>query len=237
MDAAYAAGLAALQASGPAERTRLLGSLYTTSLPAVDARLFALDQLHAGDRPAEHADIVRSGRPWATVRALLSPANLPPATAGGRSGSPASAPAASARSVSALAAAYTPVSAHLSRLFQRELVDARTDHAGADAGAVRAIGLIGGTAALGLALGAVFLIHGIRRIRASLEPSSPCPVPTSRSPPRSAWPSSPITPARPTGSSGSPTPPSTWPSGRAGTASSWPIRRPRPPCPPPTAPT
>jgi hypothetical protein len=38
----------------------------------------------------------------------------------------------------------------------------------ADAGAVRAIGLIGGVAALGLALGAVFLGHGIRRIRASL---------------------------------------------------------------------
>jgi hypothetical protein len=36
---------------------------------------------------------------------------------------------------------------------------------------VRAIGLIGGAAALGLALGAVFLVHGIRRIRASLEPS------------------------------------------------------------------
>jgi diguanylate cyclase (GGDEF)-like protein len=35
MDAAYAAGLAAVQASVPAERARLLGSLYTTLLPAV----------------------------------------------------------------------------------------------------------------------------------------------------------------------------------------------------------
>ena len=60
MDAAYAAGLAALRASAPTERTRLLGSLYTTLLPAVDARLFALDQLHAGGRPAEHADLMRS---------------------------------------------------------------------------------------------------------------------------------------------------------------------------------
>jgi diguanylate cyclase with GGDEF domain len=67
MDAAYAAGLAALRASVPAERSRLLGSLYTTLLPAVDARLFALDQLHADDPPAEHADIERFGRQWAAV--------------------------------------------------------------------------------------------------------------------------------------------------------------------------
>jgi len=158
MDAAYAAGLAAVQASVPAERSRLLGSLYANLLPAVDARLFTLDQLHADDPPAEYADIVRFGRQWAAVRALLSPAGLPPAPA---------------QAVPALAAAYAPVSAHLGRLFQRELDDARTDHANADAGAgaVRAIGLIGGTAVLGLTLGAVFLIHGIRRIRASLEPS------------------------------------------------------------------
>src|SRR5690349_3868033 len=81
MDAAYAAGLAAAQASAPAGRTRLLASLYTDLLPAVDARLFKLDQLHADDPPAEHADIVRFGRQWDAARALLSPANLPPATA------------------------------------------------------------------------------------------------------------------------------------------------------------
>jgi len=153
MDAAYAAGLAAVQASVPAERSRLLGSLYTTLLPAVDARLFALDQLHAGDPPAEQADIARFGRQWAAVRARLSPADLPAAP------------------TSALAAAYAPVRAHLGQLFRRELDDARTDHARADAGAVRAIGLIAGAAALGLALGAVFLARGIRRIRGSLEPS------------------------------------------------------------------
>ncbi|HEX5301052.1 MAG TPA: GGDEF domain-containing protein [Streptosporangiaceae bacterium] len=104
-----------------------------------------------GRPPAEHADVVRFGRQWAAVRALLSPAGLPPAPA--------------------LAAAYAPVSAHLGRLFERELDDARTDHADADAGAVRAIALIGGAAALGLALGGAFLVRGIRHIRASLEPS------------------------------------------------------------------
>src|SRR5690242_9803676 len=89
----------------------------------------------------------------------------------GIGGTRAATPAGPAPAVSALAAAYTPVSAHLSRLFQRELADARTDHAGADAGAVRAIGLIGGAAPFGLTLGAVCMVHGIRRIRASLEPS------------------------------------------------------------------
>src|SRR5262245_10347423 len=170
MDAAYAAGQAAVRSSVPAERSRLLGSLYADLLPAVDARLFTLDQLHAADPPAEHADIERFGQEWATVRALLSPASLPPATASAAGlGGPA--PAVSAPAASALAAASAPVSAHLGRLFQRELHDARADHAAADAGAVRAIGLIAGAAAAGLALGAVFLARGIRRIRSSLEPS------------------------------------------------------------------
>src|SRR5690348_11255901 len=61
-DAAYAAGLAAVQASVPAERSRLLGSLYANLLPAADARLFTLNQLPADGPPAEPADIVRFGR-------------------------------------------------------------------------------------------------------------------------------------------------------------------------------
>ena len=43
MDAAYATGETALQAADPAERSRLLGSLYTSLLPAIDAQLFSLD--------------------------------------------------------------------------------------------------------------------------------------------------------------------------------------------------
>jgi diguanylate cyclase (GGDEF)-like protein len=166
MDAAYAVGQEAVQATVPAERSRLLGTLYASLLPAVDARLFALEQLHAADPPAEHADIELFGRQWATVRNLLSPADLP-----------TSAPSASAASVRAgsaldtqLAAAYASVSAHLGRLFQSELEDARADHAAANGDAVRAIGLIAGGAGLGLALGALLVVLGIRRIRRSLEP-------------------------------------------------------------------
>jgi diguanylate cyclase (GGDEF)-like protein len=161
MDAAYAAGQQAVLATAPAERSRLLGSLYATLLPAVDARLFTLEQLHAADPPAEHADMELFGRQWAAVRKLLSPADLPatPAT-----------PATSATAGAALTAAYAPVSIHLGRLFARERDDARADHADADASAVRAVALVAGAAALGLALGALLLAHGWRRIRRNLEP-------------------------------------------------------------------
>ena len=57
MDAAYATGEAALRSADPATRSRLLGTLYTSLLPAVDAQLFSLEQLHAGDPPAERADL------------------------------------------------------------------------------------------------------------------------------------------------------------------------------------
>jgi diguanylate cyclase (GGDEF)-like protein len=173
MDAAYTAGQQAVLATAPAERSRLLGSLYTHLLPAVDARLFALDQLHAADPPAEHADIELFGRQWAAVRNLLSPANLPASAPAPANAAPANAGSVNAASVtasSALAAAYAPVSAHLGGLSARELDDARTDHAGADAGAVRGIALIAGAAALGLVLGALLLTYGIRRIRGHLEP-------------------------------------------------------------------
>jgi diguanylate cyclase (GGDEF)-like protein len=158
MDAAYAAGQQAVLATAPAERSRLLGSLYATLLPAVDARLFTLEQLHAADPPAEHADMELFGRQWAAVRKLLSPADLP------------ATPATSATAGAALTAAYAPVSIHLGRLFARERDDARADHADADASAVRAVALVAGAAALGLALGALLLAHGCRRIRRNLEP-------------------------------------------------------------------
>src|SRR5437764_659344 len=102
IDTAYTVGQEAVRAV-PAERSRLLAALYDSRLPAADARLFALEQLHAADPPAEHADIELLGRQWTAVRNLLSPADL--------LGVPAS-------SGSALAAAYAHVSAHLDRLFR-----------------------------------------------------------------------------------------------------------------------
>ena len=155
MAAAYTAGQEAVRATSPDERSRLIGTLYTSLLPAVDARLSSLDQLHAADPPAEHADIVLFGRQWAAVRNLLSPANLA---------------APGARDSTALTAAYAAVSAHYDRLFGRELDDADGNHAQADAAATRTVTLVAGVAALGLALGVFVLAHGIRRIRRRLEP-------------------------------------------------------------------
>ena len=76
IDAAYAAGQAAVLTTDEAERARLLGTLYTSLLPAVDARLFSLERLHAGDPPAEHADMTLFIRQWTAVRDRLSPLAL-----------------------------------------------------------------------------------------------------------------------------------------------------------------
>jgi diguanylate cyclase (GGDEF)-like protein len=154
IDAAYAAGQAAVLATDQAERARLLGTLYTSLLPAVDARLFALERLHAADPPAEHADIALFIRQWTAVRDRLSP----PALTGG------------AAAAGRLTAAYQPVSAHLDRLFRRELDDGHTDHRDTAAAAARVTGLIAGAAALGIVIGLLVLWHGIRRIRRNLEP-------------------------------------------------------------------
>ena len=154
IDAAYAAGRAAVLTTDEAERARLLGTLYTSLLPAVDARLFALERLHAADPAAEHADIALFVRQWTAVRDRLSP---PALTSG-------------AAAAGRLTAAYQPVSAHLDGLFRREFDDGQADHRDASAGAARVTGLITGAAALGIVIGLLVLWHGIRRIRRNLEP-------------------------------------------------------------------
>ena len=154
IDAAYAAGRAAVLTTDEAERARLLGTLYTSLVPAVDARLFALERLHAADPPAERADIALVVRQWTAVRDRLSP---PALTSG-------------AAAAGRLTAAYQPVSAHLDGLFRREFDDGQADHRDASAGAARVTGLITGAAALGIVIGLLVLWHGIRRIRRNLEP-------------------------------------------------------------------
>ena len=156
MDAAYAAGEEALRAADPATRSRLLGSLYTSLLPAVDAQLFSLERLHTGDPPAERADLALFIRQWTAVRNLLSPADLtaqPSAALAGR-----------------LTAAYQPVSAHLDRLILKQLNDGSTDHAVAAAAADRATGLILGVSAAGIAITWLLLWYEMWRSRRSLEP-------------------------------------------------------------------
>ncbi len=167
IDAAYAIGQEALAATQSAERTRLLDSLYSL-LPNLDAELFSLEQLHAADPPAEHADIELFIRQWTAVRDLL-PLNLtvPPTVP---SAVPSGAPPVTALAAR-LAAAYQPVSAHLDRLLTKELDDGRAKAAQASTSEARAIGLLAGTAVLGIVLGALALWSGIRRIRRNLKPS------------------------------------------------------------------
>jgi diguanylate cyclase (GGDEF)-like protein len=156
MDSAYATGETAFLTPGLAERSRLLGFLYSSRIPAADAQLYSVERLHADDPPAELAGIERLGRQWAAVRDLLSPTSVaahPTATLAAH-----------------LATAYQPVSAHLDRLLRIEQQDGNTDRVAAAANQEWIMGFIVGAAVLGLAVGAVLLLSGIRRIRGNLEP-------------------------------------------------------------------
>ena len=157
MDATYAAGEQAALATQPAQRSRLLGSLYTSLLPAIDSELFSLEALHVGDPPAEHADLELFIGQWTAVRDLLAAFALNP--------QPGAALAAQ------LTAVYQPVSAHLDGLILKEANDAHTDHTHADAAVVRDTGVLIGVGVLGIAIGLLFLGLGIGRIRRDLAPS------------------------------------------------------------------
>jgi hypothetical protein len=156
MDSVYATGEAAFLAPGPTGRSRLLGVLYSSRLPAIDAQLYSLERLHAADPPAERAGIERLVRQWAAVRDLLSPTSVaayPDATLAAR-----------------LTIVYQPVSAHLDRLLRIEQHDGHMDRVAAGVNQAWTMGFIVGAAGLGLAVGGLLLLSGIRRIRRSLEP-------------------------------------------------------------------
>src|SRR5260370_39252690 len=157
IDAAYAAGQAAVLATQPAQRSRLLGSLYTSLLPAIDAELFSLQQLHADDPPDEQASCELFLGQWTGVRDLLSSIDL--------KAQPATTLAVQ------LTAAYQSVSGHLDRLLLRERSDGQAHQKVTSASTARTTGLLIGAAVLGLVIGAAFLLYGIRRIRRNLEPS------------------------------------------------------------------
>ena len=156
MDAAYAAGEAVVRSADPATRSRLLGTLYTSLVPAVDAHLLSLERLHTGDPPAERADIELFIRQWTAVRALLGPPGLtaPP----------------SAALAARLTAAYQLASDHLDRMVTTEAHNGRTHYAAAEADAARATGLILGVAAAGIVITWLLLWYEHRRSRRSLEP-------------------------------------------------------------------
>ena len=156
MDTAYAAGEEAFLTTNPALRSKLLGWLYTTVLPATDAEMSTVEQLHAADPPAEHADIEQFVRQWMVVRSLLSPTNV------------ATHPMATL--ASDLSADYQPVGAHLDRLFLKEQAIGQSDQVHASANAVRTAALVIGVALLAILAGVLLLLRDVRRIRRTLEP-------------------------------------------------------------------
>ena len=157
IDAAYAAGQEVVLTPQAAQRSRLLGSLDTSLLPAIDAQLFSLQQLHTDDPPAEQAGFELFIRQWTAVRDLLSSLGV--------TAQPTAAFAAQ------LAAVYQPVSAHLDRLFLTELSDASSRQAESAANTARATGLLIAAAVLGAVIGAALGWRGILRVRRNLEPS------------------------------------------------------------------
>jgi diguanylate cyclase (GGDEF)-like protein len=126
-------------------------------LPAVDTQLAYIERLHANDPRHEHGDLEQFVGQWITVRNLLSPVNvtLHPA------------PALASR----LTAAYQPVSAALDELLTQEQVNGRIDQVDASANAARSTGFVLAAAALGIVIGVLLLLSGIRRIQRNLEPS------------------------------------------------------------------
>jgi diguanylate cyclase (GGDEF)-like protein len=161
IDAAYATGEAALHVADPAGRSRLLGPLDASVLPAIDAQLVSLAQLHTDDGtpPAEYANLELFIQQWTAVRELLSQPDL------------TDLPAQQAAVLATrLAAAYQSVSANLNGLIAVQINDGQTDHAAASTSAARIIGLSLGVAAGGIVIGALFLRRGFQRIRRNLEP-------------------------------------------------------------------
>jgi diguanylate cyclase (GGDEF)-like protein len=156
MDTTYATGEEVFLAAGQTERSRLLGLLYTSILPATDTQLAYLERLHANDPPAEHANVELFVRQWITVRDLLSPTGIPShqdTTLAAR-----------------LTAAYQPVGAQLDSLFRVEQQGGHSDQVGASASEVRTTFFIVGAAVLGIMTCVLLLLSGIRRIRRNLKP-------------------------------------------------------------------
>jgi diguanylate cyclase (GGDEF)-like protein len=156
MDTAYATGEEALLTGNQAIRSRLLGWMYTTLLPTTDDEVTDLVRLHAGDQPAELADIRRLVRQWLTVRDLLSPTTV------------ATHPAATL--ATDLGADYLPLGQHLDRLFLVEQAEGQAERLKASANADRMTWLLVAVGAAGLLGGGFLLYRGVGRIRRALQP-------------------------------------------------------------------
>jgi diguanylate cyclase (GGDEF)-like protein len=156
MDTAYVDGEEAFLTASPATRSHLWNLLYATLLPATDDEVTDLVRLHAGDPPAELADIRRFVRQWLAVRDLLSPTSV------------ATHPMAAL--AAGMSADYLPLGQHLDRLFMVEQAEGQADQAKASANAERMTWLLVGVGVAGLLGGGFLLYRGIRGVRRALRP-------------------------------------------------------------------
>jgi diguanylate cyclase (GGDEF)-like protein len=153
VDTVYADSLRSAGAGGGSTRVRL----YDVEMPAVEAQLTDLQQLHQGDDPAERADIARLVSQWADLRSLINQAR--PAAAQ-QPGYP-----------SELQQAYDPLGRHLQVLVAREASDAEASHSSSQA-IIRRIraGIIAAIVAAVLASVALGLVL-LRLVRRAIEPA------------------------------------------------------------------
>jgi diguanylate cyclase (GGDEF)-like protein len=156
MGTSYAVGEEAFLTANPALRSKLLGWLYTTGIPATDAEMATFEQLNAADPPAQQAGIEQFVRQWTALRSLLSPTSV--AT------HPMTALAAD------LSADYQPVGTHLDQLLLEQQAVGHSDQAQASSNEAWTAALVIGVALLANLTGLLILLRDVRRIRRSLEP-------------------------------------------------------------------
>ena len=154
-DTALVQGQAMLLDPRPANRARLAAQLQNSTIPVVDVAVGDLVRVHAGDAPAERADIATLADQWAAMRTVINVgATQPPVAAADE-----------------LTSAYTPLSAHIDTLITSEDSAAAASEARA-AKMGEGIILIDLTAVvLALLTAAGCARIGGRRIRRALEPA------------------------------------------------------------------
>jgi diguanylate cyclase (GGDEF)-like protein len=157
MDSAHLQGGELFEARDPAQAASEQRNLFDRTLPQVESALVVLEQLHASDSAAEHADLQEFADEWTAVRDLLTPTV---------SGGP------SAARVRQLDAAYAPLSRHLDQLINQENIHAGISQRQAEATASKTTWTVLAAILLDLAAAVAIGVVGVRTIRRAIEPEN-----------------------------------------------------------------
>jgi diguanylate cyclase (GGDEF)-like protein len=157
LDTAYATGEALLRATDPAQRSKLADTLYNQAIPALDAGIADLVELHASDGAVERATIDGFEGNWHRLRALLNATR-------------SEAPASAAAEAGALATADVPLGTAIDSLLRRERADANAGREKAAQSSTRIIWVVVLTVLVALLAAAWLAWFGRRVIRRAVEP-------------------------------------------------------------------